>query len=492
MTGINYPYAKFVYKFSNEYKRKIYNAFFSILYGFDLSDNHNLIKKNYRSVNYSELRVMAFIRNYTCRISDFRIFLNEVFEEDCDCHSLSSIPIDIAILGVLHIFVTKIKNPHHVDNLILTHRFVSALWKNGSKFLNAYTLHNEDHAISLIRSSLHILNAIDYLGLKQNDYYVLFLACYLHDISMVIHPNISSFSKHTVKTDAIATALKIKRAKMENDHSLDDHYHDLILDAFKKVYEYFEESKRSVHPRESASYIRQHNKDFLSYLEDSIIDLVALVSESHGYDAIEVYGRKSYARKELFSIKYMMILIRLADLMDMSNERVNYYRLRDTMESLSSVSRFHWISHLITENATIKTDYDYDDEKRLWEHPITETIRINILLKVNYLANMPIDSNCTGCSAEVLDKDKGIKIKIDMDSSSPCKKQETGCPIICAWMMKKNEWLKNELQQLVVYLNQTESRLFNSKIEINLQLKNGRIDPDMFDSVYNYLQEKRS
>ena len=158
------------------------------------------------------------------------------------------------------------------------------------------------------------------------------------------------------------------------------------------------------------------------------------------------------------------------------------------MESLSAISKFHWISHLITESAKIEPKYEYDINKRLWQHHITETIRIKINLKVGYLAAMPDMGKCVGCSANVQDKE--ITILIDMDNIKECQKRET-CPIICAWMMKKNEWLIKELQQLGVYLNQSESRLFNSKIEIILKYENGSIDPDMFDSVYNYLQEKR-
>ena len=36
---------------------------------------------------------------------------------------------------------------------------------------------------------MHIVKTIDYFVLKPIDYYILFLSCYLHDISMVIHPN---------------------------------------------------------------------------------------------------------------------------------------------------------------------------------------------------------------------------------------------------------------------------------------------------------------
>ena len=36
--------------------------------------------------------------------------------------------------------------------MIQIHRFTNEIWKNGSKFLYFYTLHNEEHAIALIKA----------------------------------------------------------------------------------------------------------------------------------------------------------------------------------------------------------------------------------------------------------------------------------------------------------------------------------------------------
>lgn len=55
---------------------------------------------------------------------------------------------------------------------------------------------------------------------------------------------------------------------------------------------------------------------------------VAKIAESHGYDVMDVYGLESRAKDDTISIKYLMILIRLADLLDVANDRVNYHLLR--------------------------------------------------------------------------------------------------------------------------------------------------------------------
>lgn len=132
------------------------------------------------------------------------------------------------------------RNPLQVDALIQTHRFVNALWINGSKFLNAYTLHNEDHAITLIRNCVRIIKVIDYLNLKTFDYFILFLACYLHDISMVEHPNLDSFSSKQINSDCIATKYLIEYNKIKGQENLTTNLKHLLLNIFNSVYSYFE------------------------------------------------------------------------------------------------------------------------------------------------------------------------------------------------------------------------------------------------------------
>lgn len=493
-------YAEFIRKTSDEYTRLYYNAFFSYLYNVDISDRLNLVKVNNRCLNYTELRVLAYLRNRHFKQSDFERFLNNIYEHQDSV--LGNIHIDMAILEVLHILITTVKNPQNIDDIILTHRVVSAMWKNGSKFLNAYTLHNEEHAICLIKQCKHILSTIDYLGLKQNDYYVLFLACYLHDISMVIHPDLSSFLQNNVKTNLIATENKLRY--LEEATSSLSTYQDLLLKTFNDVYSYFENEKRANHPKESAAYIRKHNKDFFDYLKDSVVELVAKVSESHGYDAIEVYGRKSGAKNESFSLKYMMILIRLADIMDMSNDRVNYFRLRESLSSMTTTSRFHWISHLVTDKARLRATYQYDSSKRLWEHPLEETIHVDLFLNVSYTAAIAKKVGCKSCQATYLRhaiekielhgeewNDYDV-VQIGIADGTTCVAAEKGtCPIICAWMQQKNNYLVPELNRLCLYLNQTNTRLFSTKFEIDLIFKDThKLDSDMFDCVHEYLQNE--
>ena len=482
---------------SDEFVRKAYNAFFSILYCIDATDNHNFSKNNNRCLNYAELRILAYLRNRHFTRKGFERF---VYDINQDSTTMERMKIDMALMEVLHVLITTVKDPLFVDNIILTHRLVSGLWKNGSKFLNAYTLHNEDHAITLIHQCIRLLKVIDYIGIKQNDYYVLFLACYLHDISMVIHPNIIDFKLGDTESEKIITKNMVKFKKLSSStmQSYHEQFRSLLVDVFSDVYSYFENDKRSKHPKESAAYIKKQHDHFLNYIDDAILEYVSLISESHGYDAVDVYGRKSKAKDDLFSVKYMMVLIRLADLMDMANDRVNYYRLRQNLDSLSVVSQFHWISHLVTDKAYVTASYNVNSNKRLTQQPITETIKIKILLNVEFSASLSKNKTCNGCQAKhglksthPDERDYNMTIVKVEDRATNCScVNTTGCPIICGWMMNKNWWLLNELLELKRYLNQANTRLFNTEIEIDLLYKDSSpLDSDMFDTVRGYLEK---
>lgn len=55
-------------------------------------------------------------------------------------------------MEVIGIFQAFVADPIRIDKLILTHQYTCEVWKNGSKHLYFYTLHNQEHAIALIRN----------------------------------------------------------------------------------------------------------------------------------------------------------------------------------------------------------------------------------------------------------------------------------------------------------------------------------------------------
>ena len=92
-------------------------------------------------------------------------------------------------------------------------------------------------------------------------------------------------------------------------------------------------------------------------------ELVAEVSEAHGADERNIYSIKSNASSRLMSIKFDKILLRLADLLDMSSYRVSKPILYHNMEQMSEESAFHWISHLLTQGYKLRTKYEIGSSK---------------------------------------------------------------------------------------------------------------------------------
>ena len=488
-------FTRFVMIASMEYKRRILNVFYSEIIGVLPSDALTFTKLSSRKLHYTELRIMARLRNRNFDMEEFETFVNHINDKDVSNRMI----IDLGLLDVLNRFITQVKRPEWVDDLIVTHRLIKGLWYNGSKFLNSYTLHNEEHAVTLINKSLELINRIDYFTLKDVDYYVLFLACYLHDISMVIHPDLGGLSSAKGKNEILISELMAdmkERAKKFFKIDLDDRKNSRIKEAgtfivgvFNKVYEYFENEVRLNHAHDSAKFIRERSNTLLSYLEPTLLSFVADVSESHGNDVWDVYGLKSRAKEDTVSLKYLMMLIRLADLMDVANDRINYHLLRQNLMHLSPTSKFHWISHLVTDRMELRTTYEIPKKEggELKEKRITETINFDLHLNFQQLTTIANTQKCKcrKCSLN----NHCITIQI-YSSGKPYKRcNENSCTILCLWMIKKHEWLIQELTALNEYLFSVDNLMFKTRINLNIYYRNDlKLDPDMFDSVREYLE----
>ncbi len=484
----------FVMKASAEYKRRILNVFYSEIIGVLPSDALTFTKLNYRKLNYTELRILARLRNKNFDLETFKTFINHIDDKDVS----NRMYIDLGLLDVLNRFIMQVKRPEWVDDLIITHRLTKGLWHNGSKFLNSYTVHNEEHAVTLINKSLELINRIDYFALKDVDYYILFLACYLHDISMVIHPDLGQFSSSKGKNENLISELMVEMKnkvndffKLYKDDRKDSRMKEagiFIVNVFNKVYNYFENEVRAHHAKDSAKFIRECSKTLLSYLEPTLLSFVADISESHGYDVWDVYGLKSRAADDTVSLKYLMMLIRLADLMDVANDRMNYHLLRQSMPHLSPTSKFHWISHLVTDRMDLKTTYEVSKKENgeLAEKWITETINLDLHLNFQQLTTIENTKKCKCLKCVLGDHCITVNILSCVKPYKVC--DQNTCTILCLWMSKKHEWLIQELIALNEYLFSVDNQMFKPRINLNIYYSNDmKLAPDMFDSVQEYL-----
>lgn len=498
----NRDYTTFVVKASPDFQRRILNAFFSESMGVEASDALTFVKRNARKCHYAELRILAYLRNRLFEYRSFKQFVGNLQENDVS----NTMGIDMGLLEVLDLFITRVKVPEWVDALICTHRITKGLWYNGSKFLNAYTLHNEEHAVTLIHKSLELTGRIDYFALKKVDYYILFLACYLHDISMVIHPDLGRLSSENHQNlalisdlmfemnDAVQTFFQVSVENKRNARMKDAG--TFLVKIFQYVFEYFEGCVRTTHNSDSARFILAHQNDLLSYLQPTILSFVASVSDSHGYEVESVYGLKSRAKDDTVSLKYLMILIRLADLLDVANDRVNYHLLRQNLKHLSPISKFHWISHLVTDKMELKTSYEVPNstaeegpgipDARI--NQIQEHIHLNLYLNFKQLTTEKKKLDCPFRNCERKPDHFAVEIRSKNDWGYKCTNQNQ-CPILCHWMMKKHEWFIQELVALNDYLYSVNNSLFHTDIHFNIYFRNDmRLDADMFDEVQDFLR----
>lgn len=510
-------WSEFVFRNSDNFKRKILNCCFSYACNIQAGDNLSILRSDIKPIKYYELRIIAMLRNFRLKTDDFFKFLRSINIVDLN----EKMDIDLGILEGLGIFRQKIKEPEKIDRLIQTHRLVRSLWHNGSKFLNAYTLHNQEHAINLIKNVIRLVNNVDFLNLKTNDFFLLFNACYLHDISMVIHPNVATFNDSSIKSEQIISKW-IKHVGQFNekiDRTYEAGTFDMnkiaqlrkemglhLVEIFQEVFDFFEGRVRGDHESESARFIRLWQENMLSFLSELEADAIAIISNSHGWDTKDVYEVKSSAKEELVSMKYMMILLRLADLLDLANDRIDYFLLKQNRSQMSPVSRYHWISHLITERYELDVDYIPYIEKDLTDQPIHEHIHLDIFLNAEILANMDTKKErCKGFQAEFSKPSKEkiprddaqyecIEYEVGKDdqpcNSEMCKMNEgsRSCPFLCIWMSDKHAWLLSEFGKLKHYLNSVNSRLIQSDITVRFFYNNNhKLDSEFFDDVKNYL-----
>lgn len=156
-----------------------------------------------------------------------------------------------------------------------------------------YTLHNQEHAIVLIQNIVKLIHAIDFFKISGVDYYILFLACYLHDISMVKIPAFDSFLLDTNEADQLAKELwdnfneefmhidssekKISEMETKKDETKGDEedyksqeiepdilsVKKYMLSSYKKLDGYFESSVRERH-----AYINRNYSSFRTQIHE--------------------------------------------------------------------------------------------------------------------------------------------------------------------------------------------------------------------------------
>ena len=206
---------------------------------------------------------------------------------------------------------------------------------------------------------------------------------------------------------------------------------------------------------------------YKDFQDDCLREKVAEISLAHGQRVEDVYNIKSDAKNSLVSTKFDKILLRIADLLDMSSYRVSKPILNHNIEQMSSISAFHWISHLLTKGYKLETKYRIIDEGKsaLLSGQIEEKIILHIDICMSQLSKITDDKLCKfGKMDETSVSSKGFTLKC----GEKCNGEK--CNFLCKWFVKKNEYLMMEFEALKAYLNRIPTKFYTSDFEICLHI----------------------
>lgn len=483
-----YNYSAYIIANTNEIERMLLNCLYSYLFYYEVDDKFILAKRSRDPIEYAEIRVLVSLRNKNFNINDFISNYESFVSDEYRCTA------DYSLLQVLDIFRIFVSNPEWIDRLTRIHKYCCDTWKNGSKYLHFYTLHNQEHAVCLIRTAIKLVHGISYFQMKKIDYFILFAACYLHDISMVTLPEMSSFyNNNNIDSDKIYSDFVTElKAKEESIQLMKKH----LCDYYQVIDEYFEKNVRRSHAQKSAFEIRKHNE--LNFIEMAIREVIAQVSEAHGDSVNGIYYSKSGVEGSLINIKMIKILLRLSDLLDMSRYRISNIILNHNLENLNEESRFHWISHLITDNYNLKTIYDFKSnnkgKSKLQQSNIrNKVIKESLILEVKVLLSQTskVDKKA-GCNyireSKLANKTMMPEITIICRKDSICNKSM--CNFMCKWFTTKNNYLFEEFATFSDYLNNIKDYFYASEVIIKIKaIKNTDVSENVFDYLRDYVNK---
>lgn len=189
------------------------------------------------------------------------------------------------------------------------------------------------------------------------------------------------------------------------------------------------------------------------------------------------------------SIKFDKILLRLADLLDMSSYRVSKPILYHNVEQMSEESAFHWISHLLTKGYSLRTEYEITDNAHvLAPKNIIEKLVLEIPVNISQMSALTCGRTCKKVG---IDRNRLSQQGIVLVCGQECKdngNQERNCNFLCKWFCVKNENLIKELAALKEYLNRNKNNYFKSAIEIRIKCNDRTsLDARQFEILNEYI-----
>lgn len=383
-----------------------------------------------------------------------------------------------------HLIDHYLPQPRLQDRLLQIVYFVHNNWKNGSKELTFYTMHNHEHGFYLVNMLHNIMEKSGFsIYLNQKESFRLFAGCYLHDLGMLSPPSQSILfdtEKEEVSSvlDEVESILEVAATGEESKPKIELPY---IYDIYSEVDQLREKIVRDHHPYVSEfELVSDYPKLPLSVAERRDIGIISM---AHGENKIKVESiiNKVHDGKHPIRLQLLSFLLRLGDLTDVTKERVTQEVLERRSESMSEVSIFHWIKHLSVDD--LKVTSREDDNGNTVVH---------LEIEHNYLPNGKLDEqtlkNTCGSNCKLKHSEEGLedffeegKKEIDERGTDFKYFNKRNCNITCAFVNDAYKWFYTE----IVFLNR-----YFQKNGINLKFDISIIRNENSKSDFNYVENR--
>ncbi|MFL9651694.1 HD domain-containing protein [Exiguobacterium chiriqhucha] len=438
------------------------------------------------SLSLWKYRIIKKIQHRNFSIEDFVKFVLSMFNTE-DQH----IPISFEQLSLNRIYNHYIKDFDSLDKLLLISIFVENSWKNGAKECNFYTLHNHEHARYLIKNIHEIIMKSDFeIYINSKEALRLFSACYLHDIGMLSapdderlndsdKPDIKKMSKNVTKILSKSnTGLKSRSKNLKLP---------LIYDIHSEVDKTREGIVRDEHPNVSEKeLVTDYPQLPLTVAERRDI---GLISSAHGAYKADINNLKELMHDGNYPIhlKLLSLLLRLADLSDVSKDRVRKEIIERNYKRMESESIFHWIKHLSVDS--------FDIEAIRPSH-INKPLIIKLSITHNYLPTGNINRSklkrVCGKSCKFKLNDNGLTgngLKGFYNEGKENVKEgdcdfkyfdDDTCNLTCAFVNKSYNWFFAEITYFNMYLKNK-----NINVQFDLNIKSSEHARKDFHHIFN-------
>lgn len=469
-------YSKYeVFQFGISYKHYFLNFFMKL---FNCEENI-IVNKKGRALKFWEYRILAYLHNKGFNLDYFLEMVDELTEK----YDYFNHDVDINFERIRLIVDNRLKLDSDKDVIIQLHYFVQCIWKNGSRDLTFYTLHNQEHSVELIQNYMNLnKQMLSKLSLNKDETFILFAACYLHDIGMlkgltknekfnINNKRIIEYYNIIMKKTAMTGAIKIENV-LTKFYEISDLTNILI-----------ESIVRGEHAMRSSVEIQNDHNLPLSDLEKKY---VAEVSCNHMKNTDEIYGLQNMQlfRKRSIDIRKISMWLRLLDLTDITKYRVTQEVFDRYFDRMGTVSRFHWIKHLCVDDLKISVRQEPNGEGSS-----LGDLKVNLQVLMNYIpSNEKIEKLCKTCKNQFNDDVECSKFEEKKEGVFVRNKtlpKNNYCNLQCAFF-NEFKYFDSELEAINNY-----ARLYQQEIQFNIEyVKNKETIRDDFVVLTNYDDKK--